>query len=600
MDILKRKRSVVSLVIFLVCMSAVSIDYTSMNLFAFHVPNISDIILSLLAVVFICDKEKLKKQECVLAFIYALFLLIGRGFINYEWDQRNPLEDGKIIIKWLLSFPGYYLITVVLVHKSFSIIRKSSTKYFNNKTIWLDRHPLLYPFLILLVLQVPSFIFCFPGIMIPADNVFQINQVTSTFINHELSINLHHPILHTLMLGGFIWGGKWILGSETIGYGLFTLFQLIFITLAIARMLCFLQEQGIAPQIRLILLMFFGLNPVFTNMYVTTTKDIWYVAFLIFFIIEITKIIQRDGNDLRTILCGIGVVLFRNEGIFVALFSVLSLILFSELRKNGIIIGLSLVVLHLFLGNILYPAFGIKPGSPREALAIPMQTMAKYVIGHEGEWTNEEQEIIGRVLDIENMEEWYDTSSVDPIKYISNVNAKQDLTRKDILSFLTVWIKLGMRHPITYFDGFLDLKNQFLYPTKFTGVTDASPNVLTTENSQYSLDALQFQNLYISYPPNLNMLRTTFETARSKMHQLPIIRTFCISPTYIWFAIGIVCFFIEERSKNAIPLCILILTMLFVVFASPLDGYDFRYVFPLAIILPFCGLINLKLGRGIR
>ena len=225
--------------------------------------------------------------------------------------------------------------------------------------------------------------------------------------------------------------------------------------------------------------------------------------------------------------------------------------------------------------------------------------VAKYIIGHEGEWTNEEEEIIGRVLDIENMEAWYDTSSIDPIKYISNVNAKQNLTRKDIVSFLKVWIRLGMRHPITYFDGFLDLKNQFLYPTKFTGVTDVSPNVLTTENSQYSLDALHHQNLYISYPPNINTVRTTFETARSKMQQLPIIRLFCISPTYIWLAIGVVGYFIKEGSKNAIPLCIIILTMLFVVFASPLDGHDFRYVFPIAIILPFCVLINLKLARGI-
>ena len=599
MNILQRKKVVVSLAIFLVCMLAVSIDYTSMNLQAFHVPNILDIFLSLLAAVFIHDKEKWKMQECLLAFIYALFLLIGRGFIYYEWDQRIPIEDGKIIIKWLVSFPGYYLITMALVHKSFSIIKKASIKCFNDKVIWLDQHPLLYPFLILLALQIPSYIFCFPGIMIPADNVFQINQVTETFINHELTLNLHHPILHTLMLGGFIWGGKWILGSETIGYGLFTLFQLIVVSLAMARMLFFLHQQGIAPQIRLILLMFLGLNPVFTNMYVTTTKDIWYVAFLILFIIEITQIMQKEGNVFRTILFGVGVVLFRNEGIYVALFYVLSLLLFSELRKNGIYIGLSLVILHLFLGNVLYPAFGIKPGSPREALAIPMQTMAKYIIGHEGEWTNEEEEIIGRVLDIENMEAWYDTSSIDPIKYISNVNAKQNLTRKDIVSFLKVWIRLGMRHPITYFDGFLDLKNQFLYPTKFTGVTDVSPNVLTTENSQYSLDALHHQNLYISYPPNINTVRTTFETARSKMQQLPIIRLFCISPTYIWLAIGVVGYFIKEGSKNAIPLCIIILTMLFVVFASPLDGHDFRYVFPIAIILPFCVLINLKLARGI-
>jgi len=35
--------------------------------------------------------------------------------------------------------------------------------------------------------------------------------------------------------------------------------------------------------------------------------------------------------------------------------------------------------------------------------------------------------------------------------------------------------------------------------------------------------------------------------------------------------------------------------MVMVLFATPLDGYDFRYSFSVAFVLPFCGLCNLKL-----
>jgi hypothetical protein len=44
-----------------------------------------------------------------------------------------------------------------------------------------------------------------------------------------------------------------------------------------------------------------------------------------------------------------------------------------------------------------------------------------------------------------------------------------------------------------------------------------------------------------------------------------------------------------------LPLTFMLVIMGMVIFVTLLDGYDFRYSFPLAFVLPFCGVCNLKL-----
>ena len=76
---------------------------------------------------------------------------------------------------------------------------------------------------------------------------------------------------------------------------------------------------------------------------------------------------------------------------------------------------------------------------------------------------------------------------------------------------------------------------------------------------------------------------------------LPIIRLFCISPTYTWLAFLMIFFFLKQRETEVLPLTFMTAVMVLVLFATPLDGHDFRYSFPLAYVLPFSGLLNLKL-----
>ncbi len=591
------KKSVgTSLVVFLVALFSFSIDFSTPALL-FRFPGWYECFFCLLAAVLVNKVRKWQLTETVLSIIYASFLLVGRAVFKYEWDERIPFNHGDQLFKWMIAFPGFVCVCLPVVHYMFDALCKNGRNWVNTtETVWFDRHPMLFPFLLSFFVQILTFVFCFPGIMIPRDNVTQLFQFSNTFFNGKPEMTTHHPVLHTLLFGCFVWGGKIAFGSETLGYALFTIFQMLIYSFCLASMLCFLKENAVSSKIRIGCLAFFNLNPIFSNMLNTTTKDVWYVSFLLLFIVEIVKLLQGRGKSIRLFLTGLLCILSRNEGIFVVLTPLLTGVFLKNSRKCSIVVSALLIIVHGLIGNVVYPMAQISPGNKREGLSVPMQTMARYIIGHYGEWTEKEETWIGNVLDIERMEEWYDPNKVDSIKDVSINNAKENLTGEDVLHFLTTWIKCGLRHPITYVDAFLELKNQYLYSTNITGITKVSPNQLTTDNTQYSFDTLLWQrDLRIEYPEKMAAVRRGFEALRTKACMLPVVRLICISPTYTWLALLVIFFFLKQKAARVLPLTFMLGVMVMVLFATPLDGYDFRYSFSVAFVLPFCGLCNLKL-----
>ena len=413
-----------SLIVLLLTLFSFSIDFSS-PAFLLRFPGWYECFFCLLAAYLVNKVRRWKPTEMVLSIVYASFLLVGRAFFKYEWDERISFNNGDQVFKWIIAFPGFVCVCMPIVHHIFCIICEKGKKWVNTTSpVWFDRHPLLFPFLITFFLQMLTFFFCYPGIMIPGDNVDQLVQFTRTVIEGNAGISTHHPVLHTLLLGCSVWGGKILFGSATLGYAFFSVFQIVICSFCLASMLCFLKENTVALPIRIGLMVFCNLNPIFSIMLNTTTKDVFYASFLLLFIIEIVKQLQGRGQKIRIFLTGLLCILSRNEGIFVILIPLLTFVFIRKTRRCGITVSGLLIIAYSLIGNVVYPMAQISPGNKREALSVPMQTMARYIIGHYGEWTEEEEIWIGKVLDIESMEGWYNPNSVDPIKNISKTNAK--------------------------------------------------------------------------------------------------------------------------------------------------------------------------------
>lgn len=549
------------------------------------------------AVLSCIDESEWQWREVAVGGIFSFFVLVGRAFIDYKWDAWIAHIDAINLVKWIVVLPGFFLLCACPVHYVYARLRILEQEKLKEKgnSHWMDAYP-WWPFLILILLWLPSYIFCFPGIMIPGDNGNQIIDMFNTISSGNMQISAHHPVLHTVLLGGSIWIGHTFIGSDVIGYGLFTGLQGIVFIFAVSYAIHYLYTLGIPFNIRFIIVCFIGLNPMFSNMLVTTTKDVFYAAFLLLFIVELAKEMKGQGRILLLIIFATGAILFRNEGIYVLFAALLIAAIFNRKYRLGII-SLALLFLHLLIGRVIYPNLHIKPGSVREVLSVPMQTMARYIIGHEGDWTEEEERAILKIQIIEDEEAWYEPNSVDSIKNLSAMRIGNNFTNKEVITYLKTWIRLGMRHPLTYIDGFLDMKNQYMYPSRFTGITEVTVNTLTTENSQYSFDWLNVIHLNLYYSKSLERARQIYESFRTKLQSLSIFRYLCISPTYVWLAIASIFFFLKKRGRKEYAFQIMMGMMVLVLFASPLDGGDFRYTYPLAIIEPFCFLISLYFLR---
>ena len=83
------------------------------------------------------------------------------------------------------------------------------------------------------------------------------------------------------------------------------------------------------------------------------------------------------------------------------------------------------------------------PASPREALSLPIQQTARFVVEYGDEVTEEERAIIDKVIDYDAIIYKYDPMISDPVKF----TYRADATAQDVMRYLGVWLKLAARHP---------------------------------------------------------------------------------------------------------------------------------------------------------
>lgn len=121
-----------------------------------------------------------------------------------------------------------------------------------------------------------------------------IQYTTHTFNNH-------HPIFHTLFLGGCYSAGKFLRahGIPIDGMALYALLQMICLAWSMAKCVQFLASRRIGKPYLLLTFLWFAFFPVHPLMAVSTTKDTLFTAFLLLFLVSFAKLLfwnQRDGR----------------------------------------------------------------------------------------------------------------------------------------------------------------------------------------------------------------------------------------------------------------------------------------------------------------
>lgn len=429
---------------------------------------------------------------------------------------------------------------------------------------------------VLLLFWLPYYISCFPGAF-SSDTVGELRQHFGTG-----KISNHHPIMHQLLLRFAVKAGL-VLGGYNTGAAIYSSLQMIAGALIFAYCIEYLRSKGVSRKGLGGIFVFYALFTIIIFYSFTLDKDTVFSYTMVIMIILLIKEINGDfitGKFRKVIsLSAIILVCFlfctlRNNGYYAFVLGFLAVFLLN-IRKDGkrlAVIGLSTILLVSCYNYVLFDIIGVSKSSTAEKAAIPIQTITRVVKYDEPDLDSEEFRTLSEIFpDYDLLVENYLKSNIDSRKTLPIFDA--DTFDQNPSRYLKCWLKLGVKHPVTYLEAVLFHIQEYFSFNEHPSVTSTIyPNEFGIEqNPRYA---------------SMRSLLTDFHRTISETVPFSVL----YSPGIVLF-LFILCFallFLRKKVKEYSPFCIpgfLYLTA----FAAPVSSY--RYILGIVMILPlFLGL----------
>lgn len=429
---------------------------------------------------------------------------------------------------------------------------------------------------ILLCCWLPWFLYNFPGVMTP-DSISQYSQAMGL-----TGYSDHHPFAHTLLIKLLLSMGMALFDNVYAAIACYTVFQMVLMALLLCYCICILYRYGAGRKLCLLFLIFYACVPYNGSFAVTMWKDVLFSGFLLLFALCLYRLLhlyaaggrlkKQPGLLALLLLSGFLVCLFRSNGLYVFLLTApfLSIVLRREwkLLLPGI---LAVLVLSLFIKGPVYDALGVAEPAFSESLSIPAQQIARVV--YEGRTLTQEQiDLLNRTVDYDSIADYYQPELSDPIKALIQYGNPEYLeTHKG--AYLKLWIQLGLRYPLDYWNAFVDQTRGYWFP--------GEPGLTVNESISPNDVGLTGQSVLSGTPAwkvveILNKLYTI----------LPLYGLLYSIGAFTWAAVfWCVNCALNGRKRNFllfVPFFALILTLCL---ATPVAA-DLRYAYPLILSMP--------------
>ncbi len=377
------------------------------------------------------------------AFLFAL--LLAAGIPNEQGRPFNFLLTLEISLALMLPLTaGLYFLFHLQPGRKLSEGKPDSGKLPSGKLLTLC----------LWACYVPAFLILCPGTF-AYDVPFQLKQFFTGLYSD------HHPLLHTLYLGGFIGLGKWI-GQVNIGAIVYTLTQMLILACCFVRCTQSIEEQC-GFRTALTAYLFFAVYPLHMLMASTATKDTLFsgmFALSLCLIYQKMRLGVHNRENGRMILAIVFSILLRNNAIYAYLvWSILGLIL---LREDNRRVALAVLMSTLLAGGIglgLKSGLNAASGSVVEMLSVPIQQIARVRQMRPEALSEEERNHIDALMPGEAWNK-YDATVSDPVKF----DVDGEAVRADMKGFFHLYFSVLTKCPDICMDAFLDLTHAFLFP----------------------------------------------------------------------------------------------------------------------------------------
>lgn len=418
-------------------------------------------------------------------------------------------------------------------------------------------------------------VMAYPG-TVAGDGVTQLGQY------YFKAVSAHHPPFSTGIMGLLFKTGQTLTGNGRFGVFLYLFVQAVFGALILAYSISTMYKMGIGKVICYVTAIFFGATPVFGLFAQWYEKDLLYSLFTLLFLTKLVRICLNVGSTLPKdyillVIEGLLCVFLRNNGIYAVVPALIAFVfVLKDKRMQVLLVGSSIgtVVLTLIVNGPVFNAMGIEQTNIREALSVPMQQSARYIVEYGNEVTEDEREVLEHFFnDYDNIPSTYEAFCADPVKNTVFVE------KEDLPQYFATWLKMGLKHPDAYVDAFMCLNYGYLAPTEQNAEANGD-----MPNQEHDVIMSQLNDMGIDGTQNAESVQILKNLIFMNM-VFPIIRYLSMPGVYMWLMIAITAVFLKCKNRKGYVILIPNIINLLVCLASPLCN-GMRYELPVVLSMP--------------
>lgn len=529
--------------------------------------------------------------------ILAALLSALLGFVGaLAFDGMTRLDfnfDTRFFIRWLIVGIAFFICFAIMRFLVAAAARGSIVKPSQG-----DGHPekgtkwalsLLGCAFLLCVAWIPYLIAMYPGNLY-MDTSYQLAQYFSLMETGDPSIlRFQHPLFDTFVFGFIVDVVLRATGDFQAGVFVLALLQIIFLSFSFSLFFNVARRRWkISFKPLLIVFLFCALLPLFPIMACTISKDSFFSwTYVLFFlaVLDICMCAKEKQCILKrmvVLLCVSAALmcLTKTTGIFVAIVGVFSLLCIRYWKRwqriSIVLPALFAIIVAASLAFALPRVFGIASGGAQETLSVPFQQSSMVLLEHGEEISDDEMQVIAKVLEVDTIEQDYDPFNADGVKGFS-----PRAYTSDYQDYVRVWLQQGTRYPYEYFKAWMLLESPVFSGSTIVQIFDSSwttdDAVLPVgynrkpEFAQEGSNAVCWFYETICGVPVLNLLFSTCAYA-------------------IFFPMLLLLVLLAARRfRSFMPVMLMILISLAILFVSPIAGAHFeatRYIMPFVFTTP--------------
>lgn len=453
---------------------------------------------------------------------------------------------------------------------------------------------------VILLSWLPCFLAYFPGIY-SYDGEPQLIQYTSGQLDN------HHPVIHTLIIGGCYDLGQWLQshGINIDGLAFYTTIQVLLLSFAMAYMLRFLVKRNTGRIFVILFALYICLFPTMPLMAISSTKDTFFAAFFALFLTELAGIYtaKKEQNAdsvvasdlIRLFIFSAGCMFFRRNGYYVIaillmFFVVVAACQVIRSRKNILLKNPLYAVAFILLISVLFFSITEKTvikctsaleGESAEALSIPLQQMARAFKSNDNAI---------RIKYGERLTTYVSETGLCNYRPLITDGVKQYFNNEYFATnkadFIKVYVELGKDYPGPYVLAVLYLTkgDWHIMDTTFCEVykdwwRDRTGYLITDATKVFAGDFVKKSNLM----PGVRNLYEHFATDCCFTKFVPF-QVICSPAFYVFLSFLGALALILNKKKGLYPVVGAILLYLLTMFAGPC--VLIRYIFPVMVSIP--------------